>query len=492
MCLTDSDIQSLQKWNWDGDHIIFNPVIDSSRCVPGTEKRFDTDIREFLSNKDNAVIRRELRKLVDRMAEKKKAFFRSRALGSFDFRVQKILEYVAENIAYEYKDLTIRKCWLYPEETLATKSGDCEDRSFLLASMILASGVSGYCVRVVLGKIVDGKNGEPHDHVWVMYKNETGRWMLLESQLFVGEGRDVPVDRRRDAAASSGAYLEYLPYFLFNNDHMWSVLENTGGTTFGQYLAERGNFWRDFDPCFAGAAHNSIFDRAFSEMGWLKRLWLKSVSVAVDVLPNYNPLIHFDNGYIPEGWDLVQKNLDAKNLTGLATAAHSIADFYAHSTYACFAKEKGDSLVTYDSDHLDDCCAGPISYSGPRLDLRNFSYNKRLFKGSEAERIRLLNEKKIISGRYAQEDAKGLIENVWVRFPGALKASGDYAWRGALPRHDEIAVDKYLRDKDPLPGKHKIYKSREEYNRQFELRCNAAVDHIKEIISRNESLKWIS
>jgi predicted transglutaminase-like cysteine proteinase len=64
-----------------------------------------------------------------------------------------------------------------PDETLKLRSGDCEDRALLIASMLLASGISSFNVRVALGKF-RAWMGEEHDdfgHVWVMYKDESGR-----------------------------------------------------------------------------------------------------------------------------------------------------------------------------------------------------------------------------------------------------------------------------------------------------------------------------
>lgn len=52
-----------------------------------------------------------------------------------------------------------------------------------MASLMLASGISGYNVRVPLGKVkvfVNSSEVKSFDHMWVMYKNERGRWMLFE------------------------------------------------------------------------------------------------------------------------------------------------------------------------------------------------------------------------------------------------------------------------------------------------------------------------
>ena len=48
--------------------------------------------------------------------------------------------------------------------------GDCEDSSFLLGALLLASGISDQCVRVVLGRVVSPEG--TYGHAWVVYQNE--------------------------------------------------------------------------------------------------------------------------------------------------------------------------------------------------------------------------------------------------------------------------------------------------------------------------------
>ena len=340
MCLIQSNLYLDKKWNWEGDRIMQTPIIPSSRKVPRTRIQYDTDIRGFLMTKDNAVIKKEIGKLIKSLKLHEANFFCSRLPGSFDFRVQKILEFVSNHISYEYRQRAKDDEWLFPDETLAKKTGDCEDRSFLLAAMIIASGVSGYVVRVALGKLYDHNNKKnTHDHVWVMYKNEVGRWTLLESQIFEKKNRHLKAEKLLREYPDLSESIEYVPYYVFNHDHLWRLDDNTLSIEFQDYLNNR-TFWKKFDPRFAAGVHNSIYDLAFHDLSWEKRFWMKSVSLAVDTVQTYDPCDHFDNGYISQGWDLVDKRLAKKTLTGLAYAAHTIADFYAHSTYACFAKKK--------------------------------------------------------------------------------------------------------------------------------------------------------
>jgi hypothetical protein len=57
-----------------------------SRTIPNTEKRYNIDIREFLTTTDNAVVREKLSEFVGELPAADQARFRSRSRGSFDFR----------------------------------------------------------------------------------------------------------------------------------------------------------------------------------------------------------------------------------------------------------------------------------------------------------------------------------------------------------------------------------------------------------------------
>jgi hypothetical protein len=71
---------------------------------------------------------------------------------SIDFRVDIIKEYFLKYIAYQ--EQSEDDLWLYPEETITLKKGNCEERAFLLASSMLSSGISKYVVRVAFGRII--------------------------------------------------------------------------------------------------------------------------------------------------------------------------------------------------------------------------------------------------------------------------------------------------------------------------------------------------
>lgn len=190
MCLSNSNVRSVTQWNWEGDYIVHKPIIMASRKIPGTQKKYEIDIREYLSNKDNAVIKRAIDRIIRSLPADKQSLFRSHNPGSFNLRMQAVTKYISEKIKYEPGNRKFDS-WLFPEEILSKGSGDCEDRAFLLASLLLSSGISSYVVRVVLGKIYNQVKKESRDHIWVMYKNESGNWMLIEPLLYTNKAKNT-------------------------------------------------------------------------------------------------------------------------------------------------------------------------------------------------------------------------------------------------------------------------------------------------------------
>lgn len=213
------------SYNWAGDVIIRDTVMWNKRAVLGYPNMYiPTDIREWFSTPDNEVINRSIQEI---------GIPKANVQGSFDLRAWNIWKYVAESIAYVTdKDAQgIDDFWQFPEETLILRKGDCEDSSFLLATLLLASGISDHCVRVVLGKVTspDGVIG----HAWVVYQNESGVWCLFESTLDSVPSNLIPAD----TLTQPGGQYQYQPQFCLNDAHLWSV--GTAQTPMADYLKMR-------------------------------------------------------------------------------------------------------------------------------------------------------------------------------------------------------------------------------------------------------------
>jgi len=226
-------------YHWEGDLIIQNTLMKKKRFVIGSLNHpIDTDIREWISFEDNNVMKKILRGL-----ENKKALPTSRKPGDFDKRAIALWKEVAEKIKYVHDREKQRKqdFWLFPPEISKLCEGDCEDGSFLLASLLIASGVSPFCVRVVLGEVFDEKGKSLGGHCWPVYKNEMGDWCILESTLDKIPSRLPEADK----LAEAGQFFQYIPYYCFNNYHLWQILpeEDPGAksSNIDQYLKLRRN-----------------------------------------------------------------------------------------------------------------------------------------------------------------------------------------------------------------------------------------------------------
>lgn len=497
MCLQTSAVKCWDSWNWNGDEIIRKPIIRACRQIPNKKKRYDIDIREFLTTTDNAVVGRTLGEVIASLPPEEQARFRSHAAGSFDFRADKLGEFVG-TLRYRASANKSSRCpdaWLFPDETLAQKGGDCEDLAFVLAALLMASGISTYCVRVALGSLqisLPGGKVQNHDHCWVMYQNEGGAWEILEPLRLSVAGMAKASNPKRLKTAPA---TEYIPHYVFNTNHLWHVdspqIRPLAGLN--DYLMER-SFWGKFDPGFAARVHNTIFDKALGDIvpaNALSRIKRKSLWLDANIA-TYDPRDHFDNGYIPEGWQQVQNHLaqfkqDPSDWESFGAAAHSIGDFYAHSSYLHFASvTDGDAATPYEPGM--DAELAP-AYVDPPLSLTSsrFSVNTDLWDGTQAEAAQHWAGQ-FISGRYAQKyDPKATFWEGFTGIPFSLASAADFKFRGSLPHHNEIAVDA-----DGMPSRHKLYSNnsagpndRQAYANQFRWRVNTAVRHIRNAYNEN-------
>jgi hypothetical protein len=463
MCMQMTGVRPYQRWRWAGDEIAHDPILPAMRRVPVRGgKRFDIDVREFLSFDDNAVIRRALEKLRSGLAPEEQARFAARTPGAFDFRKRTVVQFV-DRLRYIPSERRFDS-WLFPDETIARGGGDCEDRAFLLAALLEASGISGYCVRVAFGVVVErmaGGEERRFDHVWVVYFGENGAWEILEPLALRPRRRRKASDgRRRPPLRRRSKDLEYIPYYVLNRDHLWRVrsAEPVAAGRFSNYVQSR-SFWRAYDPSFALDVHESIYDQALIGMSEPDLDDVKSASTGVDVdVLNYDPRDHFDFAYVDPGWDRVQARLATGQLEDFALATHAIADFYAHSMYGVVATPRSDgSLPLYDPSR--PLPAESLVYHFGTSELPGCSTSRQQAEAYWNGRL--------ISGQWWRW---------YTTFPDDLQAhAADLARRRCLPDHDQVAVD---HPQGWAPG-HLLTEA--EYREQFSLRNAAAIEHIREV-----------
>lgn len=463
MCMQLTNVRPHQCWNWHGDEIVHDSVIPASREVPNTKlKGYSIDIRSFVANSGNAVIRRQLHEIAEPWSDGDKLKFFARQSSCFDFRAQRIFEWISK-LNYFETDRSFDQ-WLFPEETLARGGGDCEDLSFLLASLLVESGISRDCVRVALGQVVDrrGEREVPHDHAWVMYQQEMGAWQILDPLAKVRHRKPGKTKQPKDAGGVGEIVedLEYVPCFVFNSDHLWRVRspQAVAGKGLQKYLHKR-NFWGDFDPSFAAGVHNSIFDEALTQAGMPSSdlLIVKAASLRVDVnVLAYDPRDHFDFAYITEGWAQVKKRLDSGSLDDFGLAVHAIGDFYAHSMYGHFAPVSNSRIPLYDPDHPNIPAAAMVY---------NFDGLPRPDSNVDATSAAVQWQGKLISGQWWRW---------YTTYPEKFKKDAkDLQRRRNLPDHDFLAVDSPSED-----NPQHFFVRNGSYTNQFKLRQSAAVEHV--------------
>ncbi len=203
-------------YDWAGTRILQEntSLPDKRRVFDDSNTLVPTDLREWVTPGDREEIRRALRQM---------PLPQERDPGTFDRRALIVWRWVIDNIDYavDASKQRLLDYWQFPAETIALGTGDCEDCAFLMASLLLGSGISGYCVRVVLGTVAeDGQTPVPH--AWPVYKDEAGRWCLLEATL----PRGTPCEELPSAESSASSHTGppvYDPVLCLNNKHIWQI-----------------------------------------------------------------------------------------------------------------------------------------------------------------------------------------------------------------------------------------------------------------------------
>ncbi len=238
-------------YNWDGDCIIQDCAVTAKRYVIGDETTpIRTDIRAFVSPADDAIIKDILAELTQTQGLPS-----TKAPGDFDKRAMVIWDYVVRKIKYVYDIQKQGKpdFWLFPSEVRVLRKGDCEDASFLLASLLLGSGISPFNVRVVLGELLDQRGQSLGGHCWPMYKNEIGNWCILEST-FDRAPWSMPVAERFTESSD----VRYVPHFCFNNHHLWEIYHGSEKpTNMDEYLRGRKKLIKINNPRFPSGGYIS-------------------------------------------------------------------------------------------------------------------------------------------------------------------------------------------------------------------------------------------
>jgi hypothetical protein len=202
------------RFQWGGDVIFRDTRLPNKRFVIGAPQTpVPTDIREWLTDTEDRVLLNWLQTVPGLPA--------GSAPGAFDRRALLVWDQMARQVRYSFdKDRQgYNDFWLFPDETLSLRVGDCEDSAILLAALLIAAGISPYCVRVVLGSLYDAHGTVLGGHCWTVYQDEGGVWRLLEATLDAAP----PGLPAADGFTVPGGRQIYWPEFCFNGAHLWWI-----------------------------------------------------------------------------------------------------------------------------------------------------------------------------------------------------------------------------------------------------------------------------
>ncbi|HEY3255193.1 MAG TPA: transglutaminase domain-containing protein [Polyangiaceae bacterium] len=475
-----------RKIDWGGVYIV-PPDETVTRLLPGGGKKAQPvrmDLRGFVPSRPSTVISKwveaELAQAVKQHDWLEPLVHGMRHPKSFDTVANLLADAVFDKIDYRLRG---GAAWQLPEETLARGHGDCEDRATLLASALVAAGVSPYNVRVALGVVHLSRHGKSlgnKAHAWVVYRAEDGGWLTLEP---------VP---DHDKSKHPALGFEYEPHFVFNGDHKWSFM--------AEKRPRRGERWNELDPTFHGEVHKSIVLQAAAQANvpaplrsQLARTFTTLFGNVIDNpdlrFQSYHPRDHFDSGVIDEAWATVVARLqrfyaspltDADGVNNLCWALHALADFYAHSTYAHFLKLEKGTLIPYDPSAKTPALRYDYA-NDPTFSKVDFSHYDAWWKPSMFDRLARWNGRPI-SGRYSLHgDSQDVFERLTNAPPdSAFPNAAARQFVGSLPHHNEIAVDEEV-------GSNKLYGTAA-FKEQFAWRYHLALNHMVAALKKHPQI----
>jgi transglutaminase-like putative cysteine protease len=140
-------------YHWPGKRLLADTIVHRKRHATGHDGRRHAcsfDLRRWIAPPDDEQMRDAWREIalahtVELACLKPRPARDAKAKAIWQFIVEQV-RFVTEQNGVDF--------WQLPEETLALASGDCEDKSFLTASLLLAAGVPEDHVRVVVGATV--------------------------------------------------------------------------------------------------------------------------------------------------------------------------------------------------------------------------------------------------------------------------------------------------------------------------------------------------
>jgi predicted transglutaminase-like cysteine proteinase len=195
-------VNIMMKDYWNNKHPK-KSIIYAGRGVRGYDQRINIDVRNMVWG-DDAMLQS----------------ITSNIYGSNDEKALIIQRYIVNNFKYVDDKVSsgLEECWMFPNESLVLRQGDCEDGSILMASLMLNAGIPNWRVRVTAGLVKAGKAAETGGHCYVTYCRETdNNWVILDWCYLQDANIDI---KNKPIMRDKKEYLNI--WFSFNDEYSWS------------------------------------------------------------------------------------------------------------------------------------------------------------------------------------------------------------------------------------------------------------------------------
>lgn len=181
-------------------------IIYAGRGIRNYNNRIPIDVRRMVWPDDYIL------KSIIKSNNLQKSTFDESAHACQQF-VVRLLRYVGDK-----ESAGLEECWQFPNETVAIKTGDCEDGAILMASLILNCGVPSWRIRVTAGLVQSAPTAPKGGHAYVTYCRETdNNWVVLDWCYY--QDSRTPI-KSKPIANTVSIYKDI--WFSFNNEFSWS------------------------------------------------------------------------------------------------------------------------------------------------------------------------------------------------------------------------------------------------------------------------------
>ena len=239
-----------ENYFWEGKSLLMDTVVHRKRFHLDARNRrhfFSFDIRRWVTPPEDEIAGRTWEKISRKHRREFNGIDRRQLL---DTKAKAVWHFVVERIRYR-RDSSKHDFWQFPSETLAFGHGDCEDKAFLCASLLLAAGIPKHRVRVVLGglskRISRERRIRYEGHSWPMFRNRHGVWCILEPNLphlpmriKPGAEAEVVLPKQSlgirrsvflsaDRLSADNRRQQYVPLVCFHHESVWTVEQTVSG-----------------------------------------------------------------------------------------------------------------------------------------------------------------------------------------------------------------------------------------------------------------------